>query len=87
MKKRFTEEQIIKALDRLRSGTTAKELSREMGVAQQTLYTWKRKFGEMDALEAQKLKQLELENSRLKRIVADLTLDVTMLKDVTSKKW
>ena len=87
MKKRFSEPQIIKALDRLKSGATAKEVSRELGVAQQTLYAWKRKFGDMDVAEAQRLKQLELENSRLKRIVADQALDIVMLKDVNSKKW
>ena len=87
MKKRFTEEQIIKALGKLESGVSAKELSREMGIAMQTLYAWKNKFGGMNVSEAQRLKQLEQENARLKRIVADLTLDVVMLKDVNSKKW
>lgn len=87
MKKRFTEEQIIKALKRLSAGSTAKELSRELGVAQQTLYSWKRKFGDMDASEAQRLRQLEQENTKLKRLVADLSLDNLMLKDVNSKKW
>jgi putative transposase len=87
MKKRFTEEQIIRALGRLASGTTAKGLSRELGVSQQTLYSWKRKFGGMDVSEAVRLRQLEAENARLKKAVADLTLDVIMLKEVNSKKW
>jgi len=87
MKKRFTEEQIISALGRMAEGFTAKELSRELGVSQQTLYHWKKKYGGMDVSEARKLRALELENSRLKRVVADLMLDVTMLKDVNSKKW
>ncbi len=87
MKKRFTEEQIIGALGRLAGGTTAKDLSRELGVSQQTLYSWKRKFGGMDVSEAVRLRQLETENSRLKRAVADLTLDNIMLKEVNSKKW
>lgn len=87
MKKRFTEEQIIGVLDKLAAGKTAKELSRELGVSQQTLYSWKRKFGGMDVSEAVRLRQLESENSRLKKIVADLTLDNVMLKEVNSKKW
>lgn len=87
MKKRFTEEQIIGALSRLSNGMTAKELSRELGVSQQTLYSWKKKFGDMDISEAKRLRQLEQENNRLKRIVADLSLDNLMLKDVNSKKW
>ena len=87
MKKRFTEEQIIGALGRMSSGLTAKELSRELGVSQQTLYHWKKKFGGMDVSEARRLRSLELENSRLKRLVADQALDIVMLKDVNSKKW
>jgi len=87
MKKRFTEEQIIRALGRLESGTSAKELSRELGVAMQTFYSWKNKFGGMNISEAQRLRQLEQENARLKRIVADQALDIVMLKDVNSKKW
>jgi putative transposase len=87
MKKRFTEEQTIAAVKKLEAGVSAKDLSREMGVTQQTLYHWKKRFGGMDVADARRLKELESENTRLKRIVADLTLDVVMLKDVNSKKW
>lgn len=87
MKKRFTEEQTIQAIKRLESGTTAKELSREMGVTQQTLYIWKKRFAGMDVADARRLKELEAENTKLKRIVADQALDIVMLKDVNSKKW
>lgn len=87
MKKRFTEEQIIEALGTLEKGTSAKELSREIGVTIQTLYAWKKKFGGMDISEARKLRSLEQENTRLKRLVADLSLDNQMLRDVNSKKW
>jgi putative transposase len=86
MKKRFTEEQIISAIKKLEAGLSAKELSREIGVTQQTLYHWKKKFGGMDISEARRLKELEIENSKLKRIVADQALDIVMLKDVNSKK-
>ena len=87
MKKRFSEDQIIAAVKRLEGGTPAKELSREMGVTQQSLYHWKKKFQGMDVSEARRLKALEAENTRLKRIVADKALDIIMLKDVNSKKW
>lgn len=87
MKKRYTEEQTIAAVKKLEAGMSAKDLSREMGVSQQTLHLWKKKFGGMDVSEARRLKELEAENTRLKRIVADQALDIVMLKDVNSKKW
>lgn len=88
MKKRFTEEQTIQAVKRLESGQiNAKELSREMGVTQQTLYHWKKKFAGMDVADAKLLKSLIAENNRLKRLVADQALDIVMLKDINSKKW
>jgi putative transposase len=87
MKKRFTDDQIIGAVKKLEAGMSAKELSREMGVTQQSLYHWKRKFSGMDVTDARKLKALEAENTKLKRLVADLSLDIVMLKDVNSKKW
>lgn len=87
MKKRFTEEQIIKILNRNENGETVKNLGREIGVTEHTIYVWKRKYSGMTIPEAKKLRDLETENSRLKRLVADLSLDVVMLKDVNSKKW
>ena len=87
MKKRFSQEQIIGILGEHRSGKTAKDLSRQHGVTPQTIYSWKRKFGEMDVEEARRLRSLEQENARLKRLVADLSLDNQILKDVNSKKW
>lgn len=87
MKKRFTEEQIIKSIARLRSGTPAKELAREIGVNPVTLYNWRKKYKDMTVSEAKRLRDLESENAKLKRIVADLTLDNTMLRDVNSRKW
>ena len=87
MKKRFTDDQIIGAVKKLEAGATAKEISREMGVTQQTLYHWKKRFSGMDVTDARRLKELEAENGKLKRIVADQALDIVMLKDVNSKKW
>jgi putative transposase len=87
MKKRFTEDQIVKAVTRLKNGTPAKELSREIGVTPTTLYTWQRKYKNMTVSEAKKLRALEAENAALKRLVAEQALDIVMLKDVNSKKW
>lgn len=87
MKKRFTEEQIIKAVTRNNNGETAKTLGREFGVSEATIYVWKKKFSNMTINEAKRLRDLEEENRKLKRIVADQALDIVMLKDVNSKKW
>lgn len=87
MKKRFTEEQIIKILKRSEAGEEVKVLCRELGISIQTFYSWKRKFGGMEVSEAKRLRELETENSRLKRMVADLMLDNQMLKAVNSKNW
>jgi putative transposase len=86
-KSRFTDEQIIGALQQLDSGVTAKDVARDIGVNVQTLYRWRKKFGGMNVNEARRLKQLEEENRRLKRLVADLTLDKQMLQDINSRKW
>lgn len=85
--KRFTEEQIIGVLKEAESGMPVPELQRKHGIAQGTFYRWKAKYGGMDVSEAKRLKALEEENRRLKRLVADQALDIQMLKDVASKKW
>ena len=87
MKKKFTEEQIIKILNRNRNGETAKTLSREFAISEATIYVWKKKFSDMTVNEAKRFRELEQENSKLKRLVADQALDILMLKDVNSKKW
>lgn len=87
MKKKFTEEQIVRTLSRLKNGTPAKDLAREMGVHETTIYNWKQKFHDMTVNEAKRLRDLEAENSRLKKLVADLSLDNAMLRDVNSRKW
>jgi putative transposase len=86
-KSRFTEEQIIAALKELEGGAKMGELCRKLGVSEQTIYRWRNKYGGMEVSEARKLKALEEENRRLKHAVADLTLDVQMLKAVNAKKW
>ena len=87
MKKRFTEEQIIKALARNRNGESAITIGRELGVSGATIYVWKRKYKNMTVNEAKRLRELEAENTQLKRIVANQAMDIVMLKDVNSKKW
>jgi putative transposase len=82
---RHTEAQIIAALKQVEAGRTVDDVARECGVSQATIYTWKSKFGGMDVSEAQRLRALEDENSRLKRLVADLSLDKEMLKAVIAK--
>ncbi|HAZ11735.1 MAG TPA: hypothetical protein DCY86_03025 [Bdellovibrionales bacterium] len=87
MKKRFTEDQIVKALKRLDAGEKAKDLARELQIYKQTLYVWKRKYGGLEINDLHELKALQNENARLKRLVADQALDIQILKDVNSKKW
>ena len=86
-RKRFTNEQIAFALRQSEGGTTVEEICRRMGVSEPTFYRWKKQFVGMGVPEIRRLKQLEEENVRLKRLVADLTLDRTMLKDVLRRKW
>jgi len=83
---RFTETQIVKALKELDGGRSADDLSREMDISKATLYRWKSKYGGMDGSDVKRLKDLEEENARLKRMYAELSLDHTILKDVISKK-
>jgi len=86
-RKRFTEEQIIGILRAAENGLKVKDVCRQHGIAMGTYYTWKRKFGGMEVSEAKRLRALETENSRLKKLVADLSLDNQILKEITSKKW
>ena len=86
-RKRFSEEQIAFALRQAESGTTIEEICRKMGVSEPTFYRWKKVYAGMGVTEIRRLKQLEDENAKLKRIVADLTLDKAMLQDVLRKKW
>ncbi len=86
-KKRFTEDQIIKTIKRLDNGESAKDLCRELGVHEQTLYNWKSKYAGMEVSELAELKRLQDENRKLKTVVANPTLDNLMLKDINSRKW
>ena len=85
-KKRYTEEQIAFALRQAESGVPVKEVIRKMEITEQTFYRWNKVYAGMGVGEVRRLKQLEEENRRLKQLVADLTLNKTMLQDVLSKK-
>ena len=86
-KKQFTEEQIGFALRQAESGTAVEEICRKLGIAEATFCRWKKQFAGMGVTEIRRLKQLEDENRKLKQVVADLTLDKTMLQDVLRRKW
>jgi len=84
--KTFSEEQIAHVLRQAEAGVPVQELIRKAGVTEQTFYRWKRKFAGMGVVELRRLKQLEEENRKLKQLVADLSLDKTMLQEVIAKK-
>ena len=85
--KRFTPEQIIKVLAEADAGIKIGELCRKYGVSEATYYNWKAKYGGLSLSEVRRLKDLEQENGRLKKLVADQALDIQMLKEVCSKKF
>lgn len=85
--KRTSEEEIIKILKEVDSGIPAKEACRKHGISEATLYKWKKKFQGMEVADAKRLRALEQENTKLKKLVADLTLDNFALKDINSRKW
>lgn len=87
MKKRFTEEQIIMILKEVDAGLPLKEACRKHNISSGSYYNWKAKYGGMEVSEAKRLRNLETENSKLKRVVADQALDIVGLKDILSKKW
>ena len=84
---RFSEEQIIGILKEHEAGVSVADLCRKHGVSDASIYKWKAKFGDMEVSEAKRLKALEDENTRLKRLLADAMLDNVALKDLLGKKW
>jgi putative transposase len=85
--KRFSEEQIIAVLRESEAGAKTKELCRRHGISEATYYNWKAKFGGMTVSEARRLRELEAENSKLKRLLAEAELDKAALKDLLGRKW
>jgi putative transposase len=86
-RKRFTEEQIIAVLKEQEAGAKAGDLARKHGISEATLYNWKAKYGGLEVSEAKRLRALEDENAKLKRLLADAMLDQAALKDLLAKKW
>jgi putative transposase len=87
-KRRFTEEQIIKILREAEiTGGQVRELCRKYGIAEQTFYRWRQKYGGLEVAEAARLRQLERENGRLKKLVAERDLEVEVMKELLAKKW
>ena len=87
MKRRFSEEQIIGILREQEAGGMVKEITRRHGISEQSFYRWKAKYGGMDVSDARRLKELEAENGKLKRLLAEAHLDNAALKDIVSRKW
>ena len=86
-KSRFSEEQIVGILREAGGGTSNKAVCAKHNISDATYYAWKRKYGGMDVSEARRLRSLEEENGRLKRLVADQAVQIQVLKEVSSKKW
>lgn len=84
---RFSEEQIIGILKEAEAGAPGKDICRRHGISEQTFYRWKAKFGGLGVSDARRLKQLESENAKLKKVVADLTLDKEALKELLEKNF
>lgn len=87
MKKRYTEEQIVKILQEVEQGKSIRETCREHNVSEGTFYRWRQIYGGMEVSDVRELKNLKLENARLKKLVADQALENAMLKELNSKKW
>lgn len=86
-KSRFTDEEIIGILRQADAGASVNELCRQHSITSTTFYRWKRKFGDLQVNEAKRLRKLEEENRRLKRVVADQALNIQVLKDILGKEW
>ena len=86
-KKRFTEEQIIRALKEHEAGAKVADICRRVGICEATFYNWKAKYGGLEVNEARRLKELESENAKLKKLLAETMMEKEALKDVLSKKW
>ena len=86
-RQRYSVEQIVAAVKQHELGTPAADIARKPGIAEQTFYRWKKQYGGLEASEVRELKQLREENAKLKKLVADLSLDELMLQDIASTKW
>ena len=87
MKKRYTEEQIIRAIKQNEAGTRVEDICRDLGISTGTFYNWRSKYAGLEVNEAKRLRELESENNKLKKLLADKLLEVEAMKDVLAKKW
>ena len=87
MKKRYTEEQIIKAIKEYEAGAKVDDICRNLGISTGTFYNWRSKYAGLEVNEAKRLKELESENAKLKKLLAEKLLENEAMKDVLSKKW
>ena len=86
-RKRYSVEQIVAAVKQHAMGTPVADIVRKLGIAEQTFYRWKKQYGGLEPSQVRELKQLQEENAKLKKLVADLSLDKAMLQDIAQKKW
>jgi putative transposase len=86
-RKRFSVEQIVATLKQIELGMTVAAASRQLGVSEQAIYRWKKQYGGLQSDQVRELKQLQEENARLKKLVAELSLDKSILQDINAKKW
>jgi putative transposase len=87
MKKRYSEEQIIKAIKQHEAGAKVDDICRELGLSNGTFYNWRSNYAGLEVNEAKRLRELESENAKLEKLLADKLLEVEAMKDVLSKKW
>lgn len=87
MKKRYTEEQIITAIKEHESGAKVDDICRRLGISSGTFYNWRSKYAGLEVNEAKRLRELEIENNKLKKLLAEKLLEAEAMKDVLSKKW
>ena len=87
MKKRYSEEQIVKAIKQHEAGAKVDDICRELGISNGTFYNWRSKYAGLEVNEAKRLRELESENAKLKKLLTDKLLEVEAMKDVLSKKW